>query len=57
MMVLIQALWWVGSLDECWVGLKAVSSDAELVAERACVSVERRVSLKAVYLVVLLESW
>ena len=55
------ALWtvlsWVGSLDEYWVVLKAVSWDGELVAERVCVLVERRVSLKAAGLAVSLDSW
>ena len=44
-------------MDEYWVGLKAVSSGDELVAERVCVTVERRGFLKVVYLVVSSDSW
>ena len=44
-------------MGEYWVGLKAVSSGDELVAEKVCVSVELRVFLKAVDLAVSLESW
>ena len=44
-------------MGEYWVGLKAVSSGDELVAERVCVWVELRVFLKAVGLAVSSDSW